>query len=663
MKLYVDNNNFIFCFLELENISSLKLIGQIEKVYPIRDNLVKVSTNDLQQITQDTSGLIEIFVLVDQNWQPIHLTEFAINFDNKAEIISQGTLYSCYIGGDNKLRITNEGFVSNKTLLKSLYLNQINSNQQEDLSLELTIITKHLMPHKFSLFIKNRKSQVETIVTTKDIQLISSTALEQTNGIVYTSKIYLTVKKKTFIDPIDKGYSTKELFFNWLDLYYTFEVKEFTSSKYPFRLATTLSSEPQDFFLKNKDQIYLLKASKNKNDYISFNYYRYNSAELDYFLDRTKYGINHIKKKSSKKTILVGEYPHTARDNGLAFFKYLMKHCRHEFYTYYIITADSPDFDSLAPFKDNVLIFGSNKHTDAFLEADYIVSSHSSFYLCPFSTNFALNTYYQKKCYFIQHGITLQKDVTHLYSFDENHFIDYFITSSDRESKLIESDYHFPKENILEFGMPRFDKLFGLKQRLKRTYSIGTNKTIFAFFTWRTYLNNLKNEDFVQTDYYIEIMKLLNDSFWEENPDLTLIIRLHPNLEKYSHLLSTKHSNVRISTESDSNNIQSYIINSDIMITDFSSAALDFSIMEKPTIYYVPLKERDDDFNNYLPYLPGDVVKNYSELMTTIKSYANKKKYTTTYIDKLNSIYKQRDNKASFRLVEHIKNNQKKTDS
>lgn len=94
--------------------------------------------------------------------------------------------------------------------------------------------------------------------------------------------------------------------------------------------------------------------------------------------------------------------------------------------------------------------------------------SHSSYYLCPFSTYEGLELFKDKTCYFIQHGIILQKDVRHLYYFDNNKFLNYFITSSKRESNLIETEYAFSSNYILEYGLPRFDNLFTWKQRLKK---------------------------------------------------------------------------------------------------------------------------------------------------------------------------------------------------
>lgn len=97
------------------------------------------------------------------------------------------------------------------------------------------------------------------------------------------------------------------------------------------------------------------------------------------------------------------------------------------------------------------------------------------------------------------------------------------------------------------------------------------------------------------------------------------------------------------------------------MITDYSSAALDFAIMSKPVIYYLGLAENKNEDESYQKYLPGEIIESYDELINSMKLLSNQRKNQTKFEDKLDDIYSHRDNKASYRLVEHIKKNTKRS--
>lgn len=660
MIIDVQNNTFIINF-ETANLSEIKLDSKNEKIYTIDNNQLIITTDDLKFITDNQKAFVSISYLSDEEWIPFNIENTKMAFKTRTEIIDNETTYTCYIGGDKKLKIFNEGFISNKTILEGVMLNKI-EKINDSLIFDLNLSTKYFQPTVVNLFLRDRKTKKQLIVSSSDIQVNNAQLIPNSFAITYESQISFSVNNKDISNLLNSIYNPDEPFFNWIDFYYNFEIKEYTTSTYAFRVPTNFVKYLGDlFFEEPKNTTFLLKPFGTDNHFFSLNYYIYKTNELTYFLNKLK--SNHLKtsKSPNKLTIIIGEYHNTARDNGLAFFKYLVKHYKNEFNIYYAIKENSSDLKNLTKYIDYVRFIGSYEYTDCFLEADVIVHSHSSYYLCPFSTYEGLELFKDKTCYFIQHGIILQKDVRHLYYFDNNKFLNYFITSSKRESNLIETEYAFSSNYILEYGLPRFDNLFTWKQRLKKINLFDKNKHFFAFFTWRIKLNDLTTEEFSKTEYYQNIMKLINDSFWNDNQQLTLTLRLHSNLEKYIHLFSTNNKNVFISTEDDVKSIQNYIIDSDVMITDYSSAALDFAIMSKPVIYYLGLAENKNEDESYQKYLPGEIIESYDKLINSMKLLSNQRKNQTKFEDKLDDIYSHRDNKASYRLVEHIKKNTKRS--
>ncbi|MDT2802185.1 CDP-glycerol glycerophosphotransferase family protein [Vagococcus lutrae] len=362
--------------------------------------------------------------------------------------------------------------------------------------------------------------------------------------------------------------------------------------------------------------------------------------------------------ESTKPIILIAEYPYSARDNGLAIFKYLIKHHQNDFIIYYVLDEESTDIKNINKYKDNILYVGSQKHCDVFFQCNIILHSHSPSYVVPAMTNVVLNELNNKTRYFIQHGIVGKRDLSSLYVYNNGSFSDYFITSSKRESKIVEEKHGFPKDRILEYGLPRFDRLFSRSQKIKNYIKRKKRRTIFIFFTWRPELNKLNEDEFQKSEYFKNIMDLLNSDIFTDQNDMLGYMRLHPNMEKFAHLFSAKLANKRviIRDESDDHIVQDYILKSDIMITDYSSAALDFAITGKPVVYYEITTERNvldesDDF------LPGIKLKKLSDLEKEILKLKTNRSSHKIDVQKLNNIYIHRDKKASRRLVNHILEN------
>src|SRR5699024_4732034 len=60
---------------------------------------------------------------------------------------------------------------------------------------------------------------------------------------------------------------------------------------------------------------------------------------------------------------------------------------------------------------------------------------------------------------------------------------------------------------------------------------------------------------------------------------------IHRNFEKYLHLFESSSSLIEIA-ETYSFDIQDLIIESDLLITDYSSVSIDYAYMKKPVFYY-----------------------------------------------------------------------------
>jgi CDP-glycerol glycerophosphotransferase len=203
---------------------------------------------------------------------------------------------------------------------------------------------------------------------------------------------------------------------------------------------------------------------------------------------------------------------------------------------------------------------------------------------------------------------------------------------------------------IEEFGMGRTDYLVNLDQkeidRLKKKYNLPKNKkTVLYAPTFRD--NNLENDN-----YELPILSL------GRNKNINVIVCLHPIVAK-SLKINKMPSNFYNFSGID---IIELSIISDVLITDYSSTIFDYSILEKPMIFYMY------DIDEYLTYrgfyldykkdLPGPIVKSEKELYNLVEDID---KLSKDYEKKLKDFKKKynymNDGHINERIVEKIKEN------
>lgn len=649
MKIFCNSEGINFSDIN-DKIKYLYLESKhcVKKI-KIKDNNAIVFANDLDYVSHNEVCFIELFIsYYDTPFKkhPLQMNN-SITFCGRTEVQGEEHLYSCYVGHKGVIRIYNEGFISNKTALNDVKITQFNTSNNDFINVTVDLKTNYIKPILFNIYIRDRKVKKQFKIQSDDI----ATHIIDNEKMIYQNIVHIKIHKSVLANFISGIFDPQFNHFNRLDLYYNFEVSQYTASSYEFRLPIDDIKEiGNQFTISVNNKVQLFTLVKTKFDNFTLDYYQYNADVFKYFEELPS------KKECNKKPIiLITELPYTARDNGLAIFKNLIKTYQNIFDIYYIIQKDSYDTIRLSEYQDNIIYSESVEHCDIFIKSDIILHSHSSIYILPVSTNRALQLLKKKVRYFIQHGVIGQKDVSNIYSYNDATFTDFVIVSSSREATLLHNDYGFPEDSILNFGLPRFDNLFTFKQKIKTYLSKKRKKEIFIFFTWRDYLHKVTEQEFITSDYFKKIIELLNCDVLKNNDDITVNFKLHPNMLEYLDVFKKNITNERVSvkTSDDDLIIQDYILNSDIMITDYSSAALDFLIMKKPVIFYRFTKE-----NNILldsdSILFGTKVESFGDIENELIDWFDSKKeyeYMKTDLDK---IYEYRDIHASKRLVRHI---------
>lgn len=347
----------------------------------------------------------------------------------------------------------------------------------------------------------------------------------------------------------------------------------------------------------------------------------------------------------AKPVWLIGEMPYKAQDNGLTFFKY-MRENHPEIDSYYVISKDSPEIKNLNGY-DHIVDYRSLEHIDVTLRAEKIISTHAPSQLYPTKDPTFLKRVNATKV-FLQHGVTAGKWIAPVFGKNANDFeADLVMVCSEREKEFFVHDLGYKKEEVAVTGFARFDNLFAGDVKVEK-------QQLFVMPTWRPWLQDPSG--FETSDYFERWMSLLTGDRIENLVNdfgLEVVFCLHPNMQQYTHLF--KGSGARVVFQGEVN-VQHLIKQSGVMLTDYSSAAMDFAFLHKPVVYYqfdaerFPVPHADP-----LSELPGPVVTTEREVVDRLReAYENDGQMTPENVYRANRFIAHRDDRSSERIYESI---------
>ena len=298
----------------------------------------------------------------------------------------------------------------------------------------------------------------------------------------------------------------------------------------------------------------------------------------------------------------------------MALFEYL-REAHPEIDARYVITRDSPDLARVAD-DPNIVMFGSRRHVESALAAQRILGSHHSEYLLPVrGPRFERNV--KATRVFLQHGVMGTKNMVANYGYAAPGFTaDAFIVSSDRERRMIVDDFGWPADRVFVTGLARHDRLFAENPPPERR--------ILVMPTWRDWLKNA--DDVSASEFRARWQGLLRSSEFRDfltANDLVADLYLHANMQLHADLFDLSHVNVVRHGEIA---IQDLLLRSMAVVTDYTSAAIDFSFLDRPVFYYQFdrtrfLGKRPSHFD-LDEELPGEIVSTRTELMRALDAAA-----------------------------------------
>ncbi len=341
---------------------------------------------------------------------------------------------------------------------------------------------------------------------------------------------------------------------------------------------------------------------------------------------------------------LVGERPDTAQDTGVALYRYLREQ-HPEIDARYVIAAGSPDRAALGD-DPGVLTFGSREHVEATLAARRILSSHHSDYLLA-TRNPTFQRNVRARRVFLQHGVMGTKNMVANYGWSTPGFsADAFVVSSERERRMIVEDFGWPRDRVVVTGLSRHDRLFEDHPPPERR--------LLIMPTWRDWLQG--PDDVLGSEFFERWQGVLHSpEFWSflERHELSADLYLHANMQPYADLFDLSH--VTVVRHGDVS-IQDLLLRSAMMLTDFTSAAIDFSFLDRPVVYYQFdrtrfLGKRPSHFD-LDEELPGEIVATRAELLDELEAAAGRGfSITDEARRKSDALHAHRDTGARERIV------------
>ena len=351
---------------------------------------------------------------------------------------------------------------------------------------------------------------------------------------------------------------------------------------------------------------------------------------------------------------IISERGDDARDNGYVFFKYLRENHPQQ-RIIYVIKSSSADFDKVKALGEWVE-FQSFSHFVFYALSRVRLSTHTWGGDLPYADylkHFMKKVNKRRPFVWLKHGI--DKDYNPPLMADR--FFPSLLVCGAKPEYDYEIKTYNHQEGVLQYtGFARFDNLLG-EHKVKNQ--------ILVMPTFRKWLNKAPLEKVQESEYLKAYNQLLGDKrlygILEQN-DLDLIFYPHYVMQRYIDLFTTKSDRIKIAKFADYD-VQQLLIESKLLVTDFSSVFFDFGYMDKPTVYYQfdrdrYIKEHYDFTKGYFSYDRdgfGEVVFDHNDLIDQIEKYVKANfKLSNEYQKRINAFFPLKDTNNCKRIYDRI---------
>lgn len=369
-----------------------------------------------------------------------------------------------------------------------------------------------------------------------------------------------------------------------------------------------------------------------------------------------------------KKNLIIMESNDDFTDNTQALYQYMQKNGYLKKYKV-VWLADNPN--ELRRKED---VFAIYKRKDKLnLALDFYMAT-CKYYIYSHSNEFSVKGYSSRKnqvVFNLWHGVPYKNNKVGNLNFLRVNY-DNFLSTGKYCTKTLAKFLNAPEKIAVELGYPRLDYFFSdlteVRQKFEKKFKFSLyNKIILWMPTFRK--SNLKNisEDYMQNKTGLPIFETKNQLFefnkFLEYKNILFVLKIHP-LQADLPIFQTKFSNIIILKNEDLQdmNVQPYqfIPITDALISDYSSVAIDYIVLDKPLVYTLDdyadyAKSRGFIVDNVLDYMPGYHVYNVEDMEKSISEIAEGKDVYKEQRNKLLPVmHKYPNGGASKRILDYL---------
>lgn len=344
-----------------------------------------------------------------------------------------------------------------------------------------------------------------------------------------------------------------------------------------------------------------------------------------------------------------------ADDNAERLYRYVAKNYPNQKIVFALM-RDCPDWSRLEKDGFNLVECYSAEFYQIAKKCKFFISSHT-----PNGYQVKLNI--AQKFIFLGHG-TDAVDISEYF----NKLPIKLRTSTTYEefNSLFNSKFRYKltKKEVALTGQARHDALLAGNKT--------NNKNIMIMPTWRNYLvlprektfDRKIADNFLESEYFIKWLSLLNSNALEKlanDYNYTITFVPHFNMRDILNYLNIPNY-IKIGYREDGESFQKYFQESDLMITDYTSAAFEMGYLKKPVIYYQ--FDEEEFFNShtytkgYFDYKKdgfGPVVTTQEELLIELENLVkNNCQVGEPYRSNIENTFAFRDGKCCERIYQAI---------
>lgn len=188
------------------------------------------------------------------------------------------------------------------------------------------------------------------------------------------------------------------------------------------------------------------------------------------------------------------------------------------------------------------------------------------------------------------------------------------VVGSEKMANIFRESFGISNESILRTGIPRTDffydtsKIREVERKLKASFPVLNRKKMILYAP--TYRDNQLHDSQVALDIQ-KLEQKLSD-------DYVLFLKLHPAIKRDFYNV---YSNF-VYDVSDMADLNELLVITDLLITDYSSIPFEFSLLERPMVFFAYDKETYESTRgfcgNYEDLVPGPVVRDTDGLIEVI---------------------------------------------